>query len=214
MRGRFIRLLTFFSGLYFREMKVSMKKLFVSLPMNGRSEEDIRAEQEYLLNVVNSDICEGVPEFELIDTFVQDNPPVDSKYDRAFYLGNSIAKLALADLVIFSSNWRDARGCIIEHMACSLYEIPYVEVSKMDIFEELLETFPQVDMVVDYTHNLEEQPIEIVNTDIYHDDFSEKLAEPQYVEDPYMRYEDEDDDIDALEPGEYDADAVSDSLND
>lgn len=190
-----------------------MKKLFVSLPMNGRDETDILEEQKYLLNVVNNDICGGNNEFELLDTLIQDEPPVDSTYPRAFYLGNSIAKLAQADLVIFSSNWRDGQGCIIEHMTCSLYGIPYVEMQKKDIFETLIEAFPQVDVVVDYTHNLDEQPIEIVDSDIYHDDFSEKLAEPQYVENPHLdpdfEYDDEDD-IDTLEPGEYDADAETD----
>ena len=189
-----------------------MKKLFASLPMNGRDETDILAEQEYLLNVVNNDICGGIEEFELLDTLIQEDPPTDSTYPRAFYLGNSIAKLAQADLVIFSSNWRDAQGCIIEHMTCSLYGIPYAEMQKKDIFETLIEAFPQVDVVVDYTHDLDEQPIEIVDSDIYHDDFSEKLAEPQYVENPHLdpEFEYDEDDIDALEPGEYDADAEPD----
>ena len=179
-----------------------MKKLFVSLPMRDRTEEDIRCEQEMLRDIVEKEFDE---EFELIETFEAGvEPPSDVK-NGCWYLGQSICKLALADLVIFSDSWKAAPGCLIEHMVCALYDIPYVDMSiPTDGFEP-----SQIDLVVDYTHDLDEQPVEFVDKpDILHDGFDEHLEDPDLSNgsdtDIFDDYDPEDDE---LEPGEYDADA-------
>ena len=158
-----------------------MRKLFVSLPMKGRDSIDILSEQEDLKQMVEDELDE---EFELIESFEQDNPP-EGVNDACWYLGKSITKLSEADLVIFSQDWRNATGCIIEHMACAFYNIPYVDVEMASIVVNDIDP-AQVEIVRDYTHNLDEQPIEFVDPiDISHDDV---------------------DDYDELEPGEYNAD--------
>ena len=53
-----------------------MKKLFVSVPMKGRTEEEIKASIQKMKKI--AEIYEG-EELELIDSYIEDNPPKDSK---------------------------------------------------------------------------------------------------------------------------------------
>ena len=56
-----------------------MKKLFVSVPMKGRTEEEIKASIQKMKKI--AEIYEG-EELELIDSYIEDNPPKDSKEYR------------------------------------------------------------------------------------------------------------------------------------
>lgn len=60
-----------------------MKKLFVSVPMKGRTEEEIKASIQKMKKI--AEIYEG-EELELIDSYIEDNPPKDSK-EAVWYLG-------------------------------------------------------------------------------------------------------------------------------
>ena len=99
-------------------------KLFVSLPMRGYEIDDIRAEMEAVKNLLDSNYEE---EFELIDTIDTEDAPDDIHHEN-YYLGKSIQKLATADLCAFHPLWKTAPGCIIEHMVCAMYDIPYLEI--------------------------------------------------------------------------------------
>lgn len=39
-------------------------------------------------------------------------------------LGESLKLMSRADLVVFAPDWEDARGCRIEYMCASEYEVP------------------------------------------------------------------------------------------
>ena len=67
-----------------------MKKLFVSVPMKGRTEEEIKESIQKMKKI--AEIYEG-EELELIDSYIEDNPPKDSK-EAVWYLGESLKKLA------------------------------------------------------------------------------------------------------------------------
>lgn len=67
-----------------------MKKLFVSVPMKGRTEEEIKASIQKMKKI--AEIYEG-EELEPIDSYIEDNPPKDSK-EAVWYLGESLKKLA------------------------------------------------------------------------------------------------------------------------
>lgn len=69
-----------------------MKKLFVSVPMKGRTEEEIKASIQKMKKI--AEIYEG-EELELIDSYIEDNPPKDSN-EGVWYLGESLKKLAQA----------------------------------------------------------------------------------------------------------------------
>ena len=91
------------------------KKVFVSLPMRGRSNEEIKQKMLEMHSYVKD-------EYDLISTLLDTD---DSKKNNLWYLGRSIQLLGEADLVIFTQGWMDAPGCVVEMTACSQYSIPY-----------------------------------------------------------------------------------------
>lgn len=104
------------------EIKLEKQKLFISLPMNGRSEDDILSELEFIGNKFKA-------YYDIIDSYHQeDDPNGIDKYSGVWYLGRSIQLMRTANLVVFAKTWTSARGCIIEHRVCELYDIPYIEM--------------------------------------------------------------------------------------
>ena len=104
---------------------MKVERIFVSLPMYGRSEEEIREHQQKIFDAhVSSPLRSKDTKFELIDT-VFSHPDHDDE-DRLWYLGRSIQKLSQADLVIFADGWTESYGCQIEHYVCVLYGIRYI----------------------------------------------------------------------------------------
>ena len=98
-----------------------MKKLFVSLPMRGLNEREIRKRMNYLKYLVELELKEEVI---LIDSFIKDEP--DSKEINnigLYFLGESIKELAYADIVVFANGWMKARGCKVEYKAAVEYGV-------------------------------------------------------------------------------------------
>lgn len=100
-------------------MKSTSKKLFISIPMHGVDEVDILDTRD----LIYKSMCK-VGDYELLDTYHRDNVPEGA--GRLWYLGRSIQDLGQADLVIFAPGWNLAKGCVVEHMACEVYKIPYI----------------------------------------------------------------------------------------
>lgn len=96
-----------------------MKKLFVSVPMKGRTKADIDKSIETLKKI--AEIYEG-EELELIDSYVADEPPVDTK-QAVWYLGQSIMKLSEADVFIGVEEAWDWSGCLVERDVAYRYGI-------------------------------------------------------------------------------------------
>lgn len=105
-----------------------MKKIFLSLPMSGRSDEDIQAQilemkAEFLLK---NPFYKG-EQIVFVDNLENDIDPsrcVDVKTAPLLYLGEAIRKLAYCDGVYFGNGWSKARGCLIEMEVCVKYDIP------------------------------------------------------------------------------------------
>ena len=96
-----------------------MKKLFVSVPMKGRTEEEIRASIKKMHKI--AEVFAG-EELELIDSYVEDNPPGDNN-QAIWYLGESLKKLAGADVFITISDHWSWDGCFIENQVAERYGI-------------------------------------------------------------------------------------------
>ncbi len=94
-----------------------MKKLFISQPMRGKSDEEILMEREKAIKAAEKLVGEPV---EVIDSFFQ-SAPVGAK--PLWFLGKSLELLADADVAYFAPGWNDARGCIIEHDCAIAYGI-------------------------------------------------------------------------------------------
>lgn len=96
-----------------------MKKLFVSVPMKGRTEEEIKASIQKMKEI--AEVYEG-EELELIDSYVKDNPPKDN-HQSVWYLGKSLEKLSEADIFIGIEDDFDWSGCYIERTTAHRYGI-------------------------------------------------------------------------------------------
>ena len=88
-----------------------MKKLFISQPMKGKTDEEILKERQMAIEKVRNALSEDV---EVIDSFFQ-SAPVDAK--PLWFLGKSLELLSTADIAYF------ARGCKIEHECAIQYGI-------------------------------------------------------------------------------------------
>lgn len=86
-------------------------KVFISQPMNGRTNEDIVLER----NRIKDELSKYF-DVQILDTLFD----FDDR-DPLYFLGKSIEVMAEADLVVFSSNWESARGCRIEYRCAMEY---------------------------------------------------------------------------------------------
>ena len=96
-----------------------MKKLFVSVPMKGRTEEEIKASIQMMKRI--AEVYEG-EELELIDSYVEGNPPKNN-HQSVWYLGKSLEKLSEADIFIGIEDDYNWSGCHIEGIAAYKYGI-------------------------------------------------------------------------------------------
>lgn len=102
-----------------------MKKLFISQPMKGKSDDEILREREKAIQKAK-EVCGE--EVEVIDSFFQ-SAPADAK--PMWFLGKSLELLSTADIAYFAAGWNEARGCKIEHECAVEYGIDTIE----DYFE-------------------------------------------------------------------------------
>lgn len=98
-----------------------MKKLFISQPMGGKTDEEILTEREVAVKAAEELLEEPV---EVIDSFFQ-SAPVGAK--PLWFLGKSLELLSGADIAYFAKGWQKARGCKIEHECAVEYGIPRIE---------------------------------------------------------------------------------------
>ena len=96
-----------------------MKKLFISQPMNGLSDEAIETRRNEIIEAVKEDYGD----IEVIDSFFK-GAPHDAK--PLWFLGESLKKLSEADIVFFEDGWENARGCKIEHECASAYGLSII----------------------------------------------------------------------------------------
>ncbi len=93
-----------------------MKKLFISQPMRGKTDEEILAVRKKAIESAEKKIGEKV---DVIDSFFQ-KAPVDAK--PLWFLGKSLELLSTADIAYFARGWEDAelRIPVLSNMALML----------------------------------------------------------------------------------------------
>lgn len=97
-------------------------KVFISQPMRDKTNEEIEQERERAINRIK----EKYPDekIEILDSFFKDAP---HEAKPLWFLGKSFEILSNADLAYFIGDWRHYRGCRMEHMACTGYDIETIE---------------------------------------------------------------------------------------
>ena len=98
-----------------------MKKLFISQPMRGKTDEEILAVRAKAIQSAERELGEEV---EVIDSFIKGAPAAARPL---WFLGESIKLLAKADVAYFAEGWEDARGCRIERECAEEYGITVIE---------------------------------------------------------------------------------------
>lgn len=109
-----------------------MKKLFISCPMRGRTEDNIKKTMRKMHKMAEI-IFEQ--ELEVIDSYIEQVP--ETKNQRIWCLGKSIQMLAEADFYIGVSNVWDFEGCQIENRIASAYNIESTLIDVNDITPDL-----------------------------------------------------------------------------
>lgn len=109
-----------------------MKKVFVSVPMAGKSKIEIdylfkEAIQEYLMKDIHGDL-RLYDEARRNTIFVHNNDGIEKHVDvrnakipNLVHLGVAINRMANCDDVIFAKGWENARGCQVEKLVYDLY---------------------------------------------------------------------------------------------
>ena len=101
-----------------------MKKLFISCPMRGRTEDSIKSSMERMHKIAEAYFDQ---ELEVIQSYIPDTAPTTGNR-RVWYLGESIKMMAEADYFI-GIQYEDAfAGCNIEVSVARGYNIPYTLV--------------------------------------------------------------------------------------
>ena len=142
-----------------------MKKIFLSLPMSGRSDEEIQS----LISVMKSLFLMKNPfdkgeEIVFVHNF-QEMEVVTNTFDPLFgerktpalyYLGRAINKMAYCDAVLFSPGYQSARGCNVEFDVAHYYDIPIYVITRDYEIRKLDKCEITKDMVWDYTEDEKE----------------------------------------------------------
>ncbi len=97
-----------------------MKKLFISQPMNGKTNDEILAVRNKAIESAERELGEKV---EVIDSFFKDAP---HEAKPLWFLGESLKLLSEADVVFFAKGWEKARGCKIENQCAIDYGIDLI----------------------------------------------------------------------------------------
>ena len=96
-------------------------KLFVSCPMKGRTEENIKKSFEVLKRTAEAYTGETL---EVVNPY--EPKTFESDADRIRGLGDSIRLMAEADYFITFENYFDYRGCSVENQVAALYGLKRV----------------------------------------------------------------------------------------
>ena len=111
-----------------------MKKVFISMPMSGKTDEEIVKE----FKTTKKRVLELFDGCQVIDSIFSNFDLDNNANTPIHYLGRSIELLADADVVYFAKGWEKARGCLIEYQVAKTYGKTYVEEPKQEPKEPLI----------------------------------------------------------------------------
>lgn len=115
------------------------KKLYISCPTKGRTEEAIRHDMDRMHKMAEIVFDQ---ELEVIPTYVEHDPP-ETGNKAIWCLGESIKKMSEADFFIGVVDAYGARGCRVEAETAEVYDIPTYFVSAYQFMPEANEAWVQ-----------------------------------------------------------------------
>jgi len=107
-----------------------IENIFCSIPMYGKSLEEVEKDHELLVQkampkikeTVEDKLLEGLTvsrSYKVIDNIHKDNVPENA--GRIWYLGDSIKLMENATFVVFGKGWENSKGCTVEMEVCKQY---------------------------------------------------------------------------------------------
>ena len=97
-------------------------RIFLSLGMRGRDEKDILKDIEKATFYAKDMVRFAHTECEVVSGYQQEADPKDA--GPTYCLGRSIQILGSCDQAWFLNDWKNYRGCLVEHEVCKMYGIP------------------------------------------------------------------------------------------
>lgn len=135
-------------------MSNTKKKLYISCPMNGRTEEAIRHDMDRMHRIAEAMFDQ---ELEVIPTYVKHDPPETG--NKAIYcLGESIMKMADADYFIGVRWAENAKGCRVENEVSAAYSIPRALVDADEFMPEVSKQW-KLEQAAEYTRRIDPMPL-------------------------------------------------------
>lgn len=112
-----------------------MKKLFISCPMKGRTEEAIRKSMEQMHKIAEIVFDQKL---EVIPTYIEHDPP-ENVSKALWYLGKSIQMMAEADFYIGVEYSDHFKGCFIENQVAREYGIRSTHIPMHEMMPDAME---------------------------------------------------------------------------
>lgn len=99
-------------------------KVFLCLPMSGRTEEDIVKEMAEMKNASIHYFQDKHPNCEIVYMTNYVSESEEESDNPVYLLGRGImTMMSQADVCLFSKNWKDSKGCKVEHDIAEAYNI-------------------------------------------------------------------------------------------
>ena len=112
-----------------------MKKLFISCPMKGRTEENIKKSMEQMHRIAEIVFDQ---ELEVIPSYVEHCPP-ENNNQAVWYLGKAIQLMSEADFFIGIEYNEFYKGCVIEADVARYYAIRSTFVKMYEMMPDAVE---------------------------------------------------------------------------
>ena len=101
-----------------------MKKVMISQPMRGKTDEEIVKDREKAIAFLTSKGYEVVNTLFTDEWYHKDNMEARGVVNIPIcFLAKSLENMSLCHAAYFVEGWQDARGCKIEHQVCKEYGI-------------------------------------------------------------------------------------------
>lgn len=132
-----------------------MKRVFLSLPMSGRTDEDVANQinqmKKWILEskyfgdeavVFVHNLGCNPNDFAVVDSYKEHGifygyVEAEVRNQSLLYLGQAIKQMAYVDYAFFGNGWTKARGCIIERNVAIHYSIPIANCSSLEYLKDL-----------------------------------------------------------------------------
>ena len=103
-----------------------MNKAFISVPMKGKTKEEI----ENTITLMKHKAIEVIGyDIEFISTIVEDKAPYETNNQAIWYLGKSIEILSQCNILVCLKDVDNYNGCFIEKEIAKRYELKIIEVN-------------------------------------------------------------------------------------